>query len=92
MCGSGIGNFGIKHELNGIRNRRPGLRQQGRRVGDALFHLIQQLVASCIISPIQGPFEGEGLGRPMTLEHQSTQAQQGGAVVPPVIYAIFKCR
>ncbi|MNL80484.1 hypothetical protein D3C87_2073540 [compost metagenome] len=59
-------------------------------MGDALAHVVKQIVVGRIISPAQGLLKREGVGRPMALEHQPPQPQQGSAVVATVISTFFE--
>ena len=72
------------------RRRRFLPREQGRGVGDAGPNAIEQVVASGIISAIQGVTEGHVVSRTVALEDEPAQPQQGSAVVPAVIKAPFK--
>jgi hypothetical protein len=42
---------------------------------------VQQVVAGCIIRPVQSLLERQLIGRTVALEHQAPQAQQRRAVV-----------
>jgi hypothetical protein len=52
---------------------------------DAGTHTVEQVVVCRIIRPVEGGFEGQGVGRTVTFEHQAAQAQQGRAVVAPMV-------
>jgi hypothetical protein len=59
-------------------------------VGDAGPHAIEQVVASGIISAIQRMTESHFVSRAMALENEAAQAQQGRAVVSPMIQPAFE--
>jgi hypothetical protein len=66
--------------------------QQRRCVGNPGPDAVQQLMSGCIISPLEGLFEGHRVSRPMALEDQPPQAQQCRTVVPTVINSVFESR
>jgi hypothetical protein len=59
-------------------------------VGNPCLNTLQQLVPGRIIRPAQSIGERQLIGRPMTLEHEATQAQQSSAVVSAMINTTFK--
>ena len=62
----------------------------GPGMGDASLDAIEQVVSGRIIRAVQGLLESELVRRAVALEHQSAQAQQGCAVVPAIIHAVFE--
>ena len=73
-----------------VGRRRFLPRKQRCCMGDAGPHAIEQVVASGIISAIQGMPESHRVGRAMALEDQPTKTKQGSAIVPTVIKTLFK--
>ena len=69
-----------------------GRQQKGRCAGDAEADTIQQVVAGCIIRPVQCRLKSHLVGRTMALEHQAAQPQQSRTVVTAVINTLFKGR
>ena len=72
------------------RCRRFLPREQRRGVGDAGPHAFEQVVASGIISAIEGVPERHLICRAVALEDESTKTQQRGAVVTAVIQPAWR--
>ena len=67
------------------RHRRFVPSEQGRGVGNAGPHAIEQVVASGIISAIERMTECLFVCRTVALENQSAQAEQCCTVVPTMV-------
>ena len=69
-----------------------GRQQQRRCSSNTATDTVKQVVLCCIIRALKSELESHHVSRAVAFEDQTTQTQQGRAVVATMIHTLHQCR